>query len=1029
MGASRLFRALALASTAATLVVGSAQAQQAVQPYYGNIRPFYGNLRPFYGNIRPFYGNLNPFYGNLHPFWGNLQPFWGGGGPFSSATDPGAIAFFKTTNSDGFWGTGDSNPYTHNPSGNVQYSQVAGFWASESANWTQVQALWASASTDSDFANVALKLQTMIVSPASSFWGKALLAGTHTTTFAAALAKTPVANTGLKFNSDGSIDPQSLKGLDETGQQLLFLTLYDAMMSYSGTGHVDWWMGATGWSPALAQTAAKIAGGGDQPISIGMLDFTVSGNAKAPTGTVMQYGTTIFGDGHGAAVGSLIQSSIDGSKVLGVLPAGDALITVYDPYDQTGSASWSDVGKGVDTLAAGYFKKGDGKEPDVTAQAKTLLGGLDSAVDALSVSFGGPPKVAPAGANLGVINASLGEHGWTLSPGWNTALASGSAKYSILVVAAGNEGIVQPSDISWNFKTSPTVLVVGSVGLDGKISNFSNTPGLTCLIDQATGACDPLKNHFLVAPGELVLVSDGQGGVSRQSGTSLAAPLVTGAIALLEARWPWLANYPNETAAIILQTATPIHSAGYTGSGPDPVYGWGELNIAASQEPLDWNKLYFQQNVKGVPTQMSVAQVLAQVRGGTQSSWDSSKLYFSAIERVGGTYRDFQIPLASTLVGQNVNTLGGQQLQQSYLNAALKSWASGAGSFNSASYEPATARFVATSQPLSQLGDAQLRARITEAQAPLGFADHALPMNIDFALIGPRQMLQFGYGDSATALAGGLGLGGPADFQPGRGGANPFLGLATGGAYVNWRVAVSSKLTLSAGAADRSSLRDGSVMSGTADHGARGLTYAANAQNLGVDYAAADHVVLHAALTRLSEDSGLLGVQSLQAATLGGGSTSNAATFGLDIALSPRLLLSASGTLARTTTGQDQALTTSPGGLVSTSAEIALLRKHVFSAHDSLRVTLSKPMQVVSGQVRYTDFGVVDRETGELGYVTRQADAANGATPLAAEVLYARTLRVGGQMALFLRGAVNTTEFGPTPQDNVMAGYQYKLAF
>ena len=510
-------------------MAGAAQAQQAsgtVTPFYGNIRPFYGNIRPFYGNIRPFYGNLRPFYGNIRPFWGDTSQFWGALQPFAGAVD------------QSFWG---SLPGYTDSKGKYDGSQVGTFWTTEGAKYTQILNAWGAAQSASDYANVAQLLQGLD-SDASSFWSKAVKKATKQS-FDEGFSETLFTKYGIDLSN-----PSSLANVDSNQQAMFLLDWYDGLMSFTNAGHVDWWMGATGWSPALAQTEASIIGKTDQPVSIGMLDFTVTNNQKNAQGTVLQYGSTEFGDGHGAAVGSLIMSSIDGSNIMGVLPAGDGTVNVYDPYDATGTTNWTDVGKGVDTLTQNYFQKSAGAPSGLLGALQPLLQNVPL-VNSLVVTLGGITKIAPSGSNIGVINASLGEPGWTLSPGWNTALASGSAKYSILVVAVGNDGVVQPSNINWTFANNPTLLVVGSVGLDGTISNFSNTPGNACLTDTSSGACDPLKNHFLVAPGELILVSDGQGGISRQTGTSLAAPLVTGAIGLLEARWPWLANYPNETAS------------------------------------------------------------------------------------------------------------------------------------------------------------------------------------------------------------------------------------------------------------------------------------------------------------------------------------------------------------------------------------------------------------------------------------------------------------------------------------------------
>ncbi len=1002
---ARQSQAQAPSTTTATTATPSTPAPGAVSPYYGNLKPFYGNLRPFYGNLRPFYGNLRPFYGNLRPFWGNLKPFWGNLKPFADVRDPS------------FWGS--LSGYID---ANKRYdgAQVAAFWETQGAKYNSILTAWSSASTSADYANVAQMLQG-VVGDASAFWGDEVTKATKAKTFDDGFANAFLAKHGIDLS-----DPSSLANIDQNDAAMFFLDWYDNLMSFSGAGHVDWWMGATGWSPALAQTEGDV-GGGAKPVTIGMLDFAVLNGGKAKKGTVLQYGSDVFGDGHGAAVGSLIMSSLDGSNIMGVMPAGDATIDVYDPYDSTGTTNWTDVGKGIDTLTSSYFNKGTGK---------TLPLGLSGAIPLVNslLSNGiGPIKIAPAGAALGVINASLGEPGWTLSPGWNGALASGSAKYSVLVVAAGNEGVTQPSNIAWNFAVNPTLIVVGSVGLDGTISNFSNTPGEACLTDTAGGGCDKLKNHFLVAPGELILVSDGQGGISRQTGTSLAAPLVTGAIGLLEARWPWLSNYPDETAQIILQSATPIHSADYTGSGPDPVYGWGELNIAASQSPLNWNNLVFLQSTKGLlslPIPVSASRVMAEVRTGNQASWDSSRLYFTAFEKVGNTFRDFEIPMASSLVGQNVSTLAGRQLFQSYLTSGLQGWVKGGAKFGGAKgYDPATAHFMDSSAQIGQFGDMELRARFEPGQATYGFRQDNRPVDMDFALVGDRRTLSFGFGDGASALSGQPGLSGPADFQIGRGGANPLLGLASGGAYVDWRMSVLKGLSVNFGATQRRSERDYATLT-PLQRNSPAAVYSANAEHVGLDYAAGKRLVLHAGLTQLREDSGLLGIQSLQPAALQNGSVSRAASFGVDYKLTKTLSLSASGTVAKTSTVGLQGLTTAQGGLTSTAAEIAISKARVFDKNDRLRLTLSKPMQVVAGALQYTDYAVTNRQTGAVGPVVETANVATGRTPFAAELYYGRLLpSQSAEAAVFVHAGVDTGQFGPVNQTDYMVGYRYRMVF
>ena len=988
----KALRVAALASVSTLAMQAFPASAQTVTPYYGTLSPFYGTLSPFYGTLSPFYGNLSPFYGTLSPFYGTLSPFYGTLSPFTAtttATDATKAAFYGSSGTDPFWGAGDANPYTKSPSKSVNFSQIQGFWTTEGNNWQTVQKAWGAATTASDFQNVANQIQNLIINPASSFWGAAVKDATKVDFATASTAF--LQNAGITVKPGNVIDPTSLKALSPTDQAMLFLNFYDTLMSFSGKGHVDWWMGATGWTPALAATSGTLLKG-DTPVSVGMLDFTVSSSAKNAKESLLQMGSSVFNNGHGAAVGSLIMGSVDGSGIMGVLPTGSANVVVYDPYDATGTTNWTDVGKGVTALANTVFKKD--------------------------------------GAPTGVINASLGEPGYTLSPGWNTALSSGAAYGHNLVVAAGNEGASQTTNVPWNFSKNPTLIIVGSTGLDGTISNFSNQPGEACLLATGQLSCseaNKLKYHFITAPGELVLVSDGNGGVTRQTGTSLAAPLVSGAIALLQTRWPWLANYSEETAQIILKSATPKG----TNPGADPVYGVGALNIAASEAPLSFSQMtyYTVTNGKVSSTATPVATVVSQIKSGTQASWNASKLSFTAIETIGATHRDFQIPLASSLVGQTVSTEAGTQLFQSYLNTGIRAWVAGGAKFaeeKTASGVPLG--FMASSVPMGRFNGFEVRMAMSPRETTYGYRQGGVTQNAEVALIGKTQSLRFGYGEGASVIDGQLGFSQRSDYQGQRAGANPLLGLASGGAFLDYRVALNDRISFNAGATQRRDQRESSQFGLQLPSGVNSI-YAANAQHFGVDVAVTDTLVIHTGLSRLHEGSALLGLQSLAPDALNAGSNTTGASIGLDWAFTPKLALSATTTMARTTTTSGQSLQTGGSGLGSTAGEVALTRSQLFAKHDRLRLSFAQGMKVTSGSLNYAGYGVVDRQTGELGVTNQTIDAVGGRTPLSAELLYGRALT--GQRAevtTFLR-AGTPIDASSTAAVDYMAGAKYRVSF
>jgi subtilisin family serine protease len=149
-----------------------------------------------------------------------------------------------------------------------------------------------------------------------------------------------------------------------------------------------------------------------------------------------------------------------------------------------------------------------------------------------------------------------------------------------VAVAAGNEGP--------NCSTVATVpgfydasFSVGATSIVDTIAGFSSRGPVTV---DGSGRMKP----DLVAPGVSIRSSVPGGGYSRFSGTSMATPHVAGAVALLWSAVPSLANRVPETEALLESTAVHLTSAdqqcgGVSGSAiPNPVFGWGRIDIAAA---------------------------------------------------------------------------------------------------------------------------------------------------------------------------------------------------------------------------------------------------------------------------------------------------------------------------------------------------------------------------------------------------------------------------------------------------------------
>ena len=164
-----------------------------------------------------------------------------------------------------------------------------------------------------------------------------------------------------------------------------------------------------------------------------------------------------------------------------------------------------------------------------------------------------------------VINASWGGAGTDSTI--EAAIAYADAHGVIIVAAAGNNGtdddttFFSPASYSGQY---PNVISVAAIGSNGARANFSNYGAGTVQ---------------LAAPGVNVYSATSNGGFGTMSGTSMAAPLVTGAVALVEAAHPsWTMS---QVVDAILDTVTTDPAlAGEVSTG-------GVLNVGAAVANTD----------------------------------------------------------------------------------------------------------------------------------------------------------------------------------------------------------------------------------------------------------------------------------------------------------------------------------------------------------------------------------------------------------------------------------------------------------
>ena len=124
------------------------------------------------------------------------------------------------------------------------------------------------------------------------------------------------------------------------------------------------------------------------------------------------------------------------------------------------------------------------------------------------------------------------------------------------------------------------VIAVGAVDANSNIADFSNN-------------CTVAKAYCLVAPGVAIHAALPTNTYGNKSGTSMAAPHVAGAVAVIRGAWTHLTA--PQTAQILFSSATHLGTSPV--GVPDDIYGWGLLNLYAAVQAQGSNTLGYGNSV------------------------------------------------------------------------------------------------------------------------------------------------------------------------------------------------------------------------------------------------------------------------------------------------------------------------------------------------------------------------------------------------------------------------------------------------
>ena len=291
---------------------------------------------------------------------------------------------------------------------------------------------------------------------------------------------------------------------------------------------------------------------------------------------------------------------------------------------------------------------------------------------------------------------------------------------------------------------------------------------------------------------------------------------------------------------------------------------------------------------------------------------------------------------------------------------------------------------------------------------------------------------QFGTGNGSAALSGNAAFGLSSDYDIENGGVNPFLSMASGSGFAAVSFAVNGKLSISTGITGQRAERD---VRGSPVDVFKTLTrlrpLEATANTVTVKYKPTSWLTATAGYTKLHEKTALLGVQSLDPADFLGGTKTDAGTLGLDVAVTQDLAIGTSATIgqSRSADNTSGSLAISEGGAIGTAFQFVVTKSKLFDSKDSARISLSQPLHIESGSIGFDEVQVIDRQTGELGVVTRNFALQSGKRSYVTEAIYRRSLLDGeAELSLFGRARIGGSS-DSSADPSLTVGTSLRIAF
>ena len=242
---------------------------------------------------------------------------------------------------------------------------------------------------------------------------------------------------------------------------------------------------------------------------------------------------------------------------------------------------------------------------------------------------------------------------------WKEALGS----EMVLVKAAGNAGyeysagmnqMATATDENGNLILDGQMIIVGSY--DGG-NQYGNKAGTVCAtyVDGACTDAAKIKDFYILADGYMVDSTKSGGGYVNMTGTSMAAPVVSGSIAVLHQMWPHMKGKHLVQLVLVTAKKEVLNSYGEN-VYDDDLHGQGYLDMDMATRPV---------GATGIPTSGRTNGGVSTVSGGANVSGvaASQMTALTNVMVLDSFERDFYVDLTG-MVGNDIDTRTASVVQQ-----------------------------------------------------------------------------------------------------------------------------------------------------------------------------------------------------------------------------------------------------------------------------------------------------------------------------------------------------------------------------